>query len=149
MSPGSSRRAGGFSLVLRPTTTGGSFWEFDCFTVQKKVIFWDTVLTPADFLAGRRSGMNVNFMSFSRALCSAGLFEDVFDDLHFVFFAVVINHVKLSLFDGELDEPVHGEVSGLGPPPPQPFFRQVDLRVIFDREGLVYAVHGRLRRGRG
>src|SRR5450759_4767228 len=54
--PGSSRRAGGFSLVLRPTTTGGSFWEFDCFTVQKKSSFGTQSSPRRTFLAGRRSG---------------------------------------------------------------------------------------------
>src|SRR5450432_432687 len=56
MSPGSSRRAGGFSLVLRPTTTGGSFWEFDCFTVQKRSSFGTQSSPRRTFLAGRRSG---------------------------------------------------------------------------------------------
>jgi hypothetical protein len=79
--------------------------------------------------------VNVNFMSFSRALRCAGLFEDVFDDVHFVFFAVVIDHVDFSLLDGELDGPVHGEVGGLGPAPPQSLFRQVGLGVVFDGEG--------------
>src|SRR5450759_2637705 len=53
---GSSRRAGGFSLVLRPTTTGGSFWEFDCFTVQKRSSFGTQSSPRRTFLAGRRSG---------------------------------------------------------------------------------------------
>src|SRR5450432_4157571 len=56
MSPGSSRRAGGFSLVLRPTTTGGSFWEFDCFTVQKRSSFGTQSSLRRTFLAGRRRG---------------------------------------------------------------------------------------------
>src|SRR5450631_1941531 len=54
--PGSSRRAGGFSLVLRPTTTGVSFWEFDCFTVQKRSSFGTQSSPRRTFLAGRRSG---------------------------------------------------------------------------------------------
>src|SRR5450755_3464518 len=51
--PGSSRRAGGFSLVLRPTTTGGSFWEFDCFTPKKRRILAVHIGTHRDRHVGR------------------------------------------------------------------------------------------------
>src|SRR5450755_1670564 len=37
-------------------TTGGSFWEFDCFTVQKRSSFGTQSSPRRTFLAGRRSG---------------------------------------------------------------------------------------------
>src|SRR5450432_2472715 len=94
MSPGSSRRAGGFSLVLRPTTTGGSFWEFDCFTVQKRSSFGTQSSPRRTFLAGRRSGRLEGRFPPARLLLPGGSQDNW---LLFNLVGCVESHKKLSL----------------------------------------------------